>query len=140
MNSKILLAREIAMSYLGTFYTWGGDDPSGFDCSGFCIEILKSVGLFPRNEDATSAMLFDKYPPTTTDQLGNLVFYRSASSDKIIHIEFGLGEGLSIGASGGGSSTTDIKKAISQNAFIKIRPWNTRSHMAGFRDPFAELR
>jgi len=29
-----------------TFYLWGGDDPlAGFDCSGFVIEILKSVGI-----------------------------------------------------------------------------------------------
>ena len=36
---------QTALAYLGTPYVWGGDDPSGFDCSGFVIECLKSAGL-----------------------------------------------------------------------------------------------
>ena len=40
-------AYKLAWKYIGKFYKWGGDDPSGFDCSGFVIEILKSVGILP---------------------------------------------------------------------------------------------
>ena len=38
------LAVKYAMAFIGTPYVWGGDDPmGGFDCSGFCIEVLKGV-------------------------------------------------------------------------------------------------
>lgn len=50
-----------ALSYLGTPYIWGGDDPSGFDCSGFVIECLKSVGLLSENEDFTADGLYRKF-------------------------------------------------------------------------------
>ena len=51
------VATKVAWHYLGTPYIWGGDDFSGFDCSGFVIEILKSVGILPRDGDWTAAML-----------------------------------------------------------------------------------
>jgi len=140
MTDLLQVAREVAMAYLGTPYIWGGDDPSGFDCSGFCIEILQSVGLFPRGADETASMLYDRYPQAQKGLLGCLVFYMAKTSSNIIHVEFCLGGGLSIGASGGGSSTTTIEKAMEQNAFIKIRPYDSRPRRAGFRDPFAEWR
>ena len=46
-----------ALSYRGTPYVWGGDDPSGFDCSGFVLECLKSVGLLPERADLTADRL-----------------------------------------------------------------------------------
>ena len=42
------LALKIAESLLWTPYKWGGDDPSGLDCSGMMVEVLKSVGALPR--------------------------------------------------------------------------------------------
>ena len=46
MNFRKNMAFEIAWHLLGTPYRWGGDDPIlGFDCSGFIVEILKSVGV-----------------------------------------------------------------------------------------------
>jgi len=48
---------QSALSYLGTPYVWGGDDPSGFDCSGFVIECLKSAGILNEREDYTAESL-----------------------------------------------------------------------------------
>jgi D-gamma-glutamyl-meso-diaminopimelic acid endopeptidase CwlS len=139
MDKRIEIAREVAMSYIGTYYKWGGDDPSGFDCSGFVIEILKSVGLMRRHEDTTAARLFKMFHESGEGDLGNLVYYKN-SSGRICHVEFCLGYGLSIGASGGGRNTINYKIAIEQNAFIKIRPYGTRARMAGFNDPFIRWR
>lgn len=75
MDQRIKIAREVAMSFIGTYYKWGGDDPSGFDCSGFVIEILKSVGAFPRQGDSTAAGLYERYARANGPDLGNLVFY-----------------------------------------------------------------
>ena len=41
-----------------------------------------------------------------------------------------------IGASGGGSKTKTIKDAIKHNAFIKVRPVNSRSGPKAYFDPY----
>lgn len=132
--NKRELAREIAMAYIGTLYRWGGDDPSGFDCSGFVIEILQSVGKLPRKGDWSAGALSTMFPKIENPSLGCLVFYDNGQS--IIHVEFCLNEELSIGASGGGSTTLTQADAISQNAYIKIRPFRSRGNLNYFVDPF----
>jgi len=130
------LAIKIAFHYLGTPYIWGGDDSSGFDCSGFCIEILKSVGMLPRKGDWTAAMLAELWP-RSRGAVGDLVFW--GNSGRVIHVEMCIGNGLAIGASGGGSKTTSLAAAIRQNAFVKIRPINSRDGIWGYVDPFCEV-
>lgn len=132
------IALKIAFSFLGKPYLWGGNDPvAGFDCSGFCIEILKSVGILPRRGDWTAQGLWNRLSEKEVNgpYEGCLVFW-TGSSDKIIHVEFAVNEDLCIGASGGGSKTQDRQDAIDQDAYIKIRPWKTRKNVKGFIDPF----
>lgn len=133
---------KIAWCFLGKPYLWGGDDPSGFDCSGFVIELLKSVGKLPRQGDWTAAGLFKLFqdsacPPGIQPQEGFLVFWAN-DAGKIIHVEYCLDDELAIGASGGGSRTQTVQDAVRQNAYIKIRPYNTRKRLVGFVDPFAK--
>jgi cell wall-associated NlpC family hydrolase len=130
--NQIELMMKIAWSYLGTFYRWGGDDPSGFDCSGFVIEVLKSVGLLPEGFDGTAQTLHDMFYPLTFPQIGCLAFRKNASG-KIVHVGIVLDPSwLVIHASGGGSNTLTLEDAIKQNAFIKVRPvWKD----AIFRNP-----
>jgi len=123
------------MQYTGKWYKWGGDDSSGFDCSGLAIEYLKCAGLVERKFDATAAMLKKLFIPVTSPYRGCLVFWKN-SNDKIIHVEIMINETHSLGASGGGSKTLTIEDAIRDNAFVKIRPINTRQGIAGFVDPF----
>ncbi len=135
--TRLELAREVAMSHLGRPYKWGGDNPmEGFDCSGLAIEILKSVGLFPRRGDTTARGLKGLYRAVATPRLGCLVFY----GDPAIHVEFCLDHEYAIGASGGRSTTTDEAAAIAADAYIKIRPWDSRDGVSGFVDPFEEDR
>ena len=132
------IAKQVAMKFLGKPYIWGGDDPmNGFDCSGFCIEILKSVGLLPRKGDWTAAMLWEQFKDkeVSAPYEGCLVFWKN-NSGKIIHIEYAIDTMFCIGASGGGSKTQSEDDALDQNAYIKIRPWATRSNVRGFIDPF----
>ena len=136
MRHKRDLALWIAFHYLGTPYSWGGDDFT-FDCSGFVIEILKSVGMLPREGDWTAAQLALRWPRSRSGK-GNLVFWEN-EAEKIIHVEMCIGAGLAIGASGGGSQTTSLAAAIRHNAFVKIRPINSRPNVWGFVDPFAEV-
>jgi cell wall-associated NlpC family hydrolase len=132
------LAREVAMSLHGLPYRWGGDDPgTGFDCSGFCIEVLRSVGKLPRSGDWTAQGLYDmfKEKPRSGPHLGCLAFWWNSSQTRIIHIEFCIDNKHTIGASGGGSKTTSFEAASKSNAFIKVRPVR-QNNLAGFLDPF----
>lgn len=142
INEFKKIAEKVAFSFLGKPYLWGGDDPvAGFDCSGFCIEILKSVGMLPRRGDWTAQGLWNKFEKYEVDKpsLGSLVFWTNSRGDRIIHVEMALNSHLCIGASGGGSKTTNIEHAINQNAYIKVRPFGSRKHIKGYLDPFKLL-
>jgi cell wall-associated NlpC family hydrolase len=41
-NMARIVALEYAWTFLGTWYSWGGDDPSGIDCSGFTGEVMQA--------------------------------------------------------------------------------------------------
>ena len=145
MNSrdKRELALFIAKSYLGRWYKWGGDDPSGFDCSGLIIECLKSVGCLPRHGDWTAHRLATSmsWPKIRQEEVrpGDLVFWGHKDTiDRIIHVEMCMNSYISIGASGGGSRTRTTNDAMSDNAFIKIRPINSRNNVWGFINPYGD--
>ncbi len=64
----------IAMRYLGVPYVWGGESPSGFDCSGFVMYVYAQVGVsLPHN----AAMQYGYGSPVSMSQLepGDLVFF-----------------------------------------------------------------
>ncbi|MBW1778615.1 MAG: C40 family peptidase [Deltaproteobacteria bacterium] len=137
------IALSVAFSYVGRPYIWGGDDPSGFDCSGFVIEVYKSVGILPRSGDWTAQGLHEVFTGKmgTAPAKAGLVFYGEVDGNivrhsKIVHVELCINDYLSIGASGGGRSTLTVKDAIDQNAFVKVRPMRSRNGIIGFVDPF----
>ena len=119
----IRTAIKIAWELYGQPYRWGGDDPlAGFDCSGFVIEILKSVGVLPRKGDWTADGLYQSFASNTCNPKPGALMFRPNSNGKMIHVEFCLNEKLTIGASGGGSAVVDVGVAIAKNAFVKVRP------------------
>jgi len=143
MNDRDLALR-VAWHYLGTPYIWGGDDPSGFDCSGYIIEILQSVGVLPRTGDWSAAGMYDMFRAGRRDifsdyTAGDLIFWRARESDAIIHIEMLVDGTRSIGAQGGGSVVTSTVEAWRRNSYIKIRPFASRAFMAGVLNPFHKL-
>lgn len=144
-DQAVQIATETALAFHGLPYLWGGDDPvAGFDCSGFCIEILKSVGMLPRRGDWTAQGLWHHYADNhgcavmkSEIQEGCLVFWHSKHNLKrIIHVEYALNDVVCIGASGGGSATDTRLDAIKGNAYIKKRPFATRKGIYGAVDPF----
>ena len=136
------IALKVAWSHINTPYIWGGDDPDGMDCSGFVIEVMKSIGKLPRYGDWTAHNLFLRFlrvgcPVTVQQTAGNLVFFQHKTEDRMVHVEIVLGDGLSIGASGGGSRTTDRATAMESGAYIKVRPWKNDDRATILVNPFA---
>ncbi len=132
---KLEVLEKIAFLNYGKPYKWGGNDPiASFDCSGFVIECLQSIGLLPHKFDTTAQGLYDRFVNNvdvcedfTRSYFGDVVFYFNSNS-KVTHVELCLGDGLCIGASGGGSRTNTVGDAIKQNAYIKVRPINYRKN------------
>ena len=120
------LLRNRAVLYLekwiGHFYLWAGDDPSGFDCSGLIVEVLQSVGLLKHKSDYSADMLYLKYKDRMRARgyKGCLIFWLNDAQTKAIHIEMMIDDYHTIGASGGGSKTKTIADAIRDNAFVKM--------------------
>jgi cell wall-associated NlpC family hydrolase len=63
-----------AMQYLGTRYQWGGESPSGFDCSGLVAYVYAQHGVsLPHN---AAAQYGDGTPVSRNDlEPGDLVFF-----------------------------------------------------------------
>lgn len=119
---KLLL--DYALSFLGTPYLWGGDDPIfGYDCSGFIQELLMSVGMDPPG-DQTAQALYNHFEKTASDYNkygpGNLAFY-GKSVTEITHVAMMLDTYRIIEAGGGGHTVTSITDAAIKNAFVRIR-------------------
>ena len=134
-HNRLELFLWVIEKWYGHWYTWGGDDPSGFDCSGLVIEGLKSVGLLPRGGDWTADGLWREFflglPAATQTSLvdipkaGTLCFWFN-SEGKASHVAICINSESYIGAEGGGRHVKTIEDAIKANAYIKIRPLSSR--------------
>jgi cell wall-associated NlpC family hydrolase len=128
IKDRLNSAINYAYSFVGTPYRWGGENPmTGYDCSGFVQEILRSVGLDPKG-DQTAEDLYNKIFSISKFQPelkpGSLVFY--GSPDKIKHVAFAVNNFQVIEAGGGNSKTKTMEDAENQNAFVRIRPFDSR--------------
>lgn len=134
MHSRAVLY-DYAMSFVGLPYKWGGDDPiHGFDCSGFIIELLKAMGVVHNNFDTTANGLYRHHDITRVNNpdFGVLAFFGNM---RATHVSFCLNNTIHIEAGGGGSKTKTEKNAADQNAYLRVRPINSRSDLLGFGWP-----
>jgi cell wall-associated NlpC family hydrolase len=80
---------SFAKKYLGVSYVWAGDDPSGFDCSGFTSYVFKNAGItLPRravDQYEGSRKLKEK-----NVQKGDLIFFDNGSG--ISHVGIVISE------------------------------------------------
>ncbi len=111
---------EIAQKYLGTPYKYGGNSPSGFDCSGFTSYVYKRAGYkLPR---ATTAQ-YSKLDPLRVPKVGDLVFFRT-SGNKVSHVGIYVGNYRFIHAPSSGKT---VSYADIRNVYWKPRYAGSRT-------------
>jgi len=135
---QLCVFMETIRSYLGRWYSWGGDDPAGMDCSGLIVEALKSCGKLTEHEDLTADGLYRLYLPRLTQKprQGCLIF-RFNKNNKAVHVGVCRDSAHYYAAEGGGSKIVTERDARQANAFIKIRPID-KIKEPRFVDPFRE--
>ena len=111
-----------AKDMVGIPYLWGGDDPSGFDCSGMVVECLKIIGLLQSDDDTTANGLWNRYRIgiIAEPRRGDLLFWFN-DDGRATHVAIALNERYCVTADGGGSFVKNQSDAVKHNAFIKIR-------------------
>jgi len=116
-------AVEYVQHWIGTPYSWGGDDAmGGFDCSGLILEVFKSIGKFYDYEDYSANALYQKYKDNEVKQAfsGCLIFWFNIPG-KAVHVAMMVDKYFLVHASGGGSKVKTVSDAIEKNAYVMMR-------------------
>lgn len=105
-------AASVAMQYLGVPYRWGGEDPSGFDCSGLATYAYRQIGKSVPHYTVAAYNAFPKVPLGSL-QAGDLVFFNGLN-----HMGIYIGGGQYVHA----PQTGDV---------VKVSPLSSRGDIVG---------
>lgn len=95
--SKGMEIVSVAEDYLGSPYRYGGDGPSGFDCSGLVRYTHMNVGIeVPRT--AADQYKVARKVPVSNLRPGDVIFFRQNIFRKISHVGIYTGNGQFIHA------------------------------------------
>ena len=89
-----------AERFLGVPYVWGGESPSGFDCSGLVQYVYGQLGIALPRTSEEQALAGTPVPGVTAAQPGDLVFYAGSDGTPTApgHVGIYIGNGLMIDA------------------------------------------
>lgn len=89
---------ELAQSFLGVPYFWGGKSTQGFDCSGFVQSIFKAHDIDLPRDSYMQAEHFNDEIELSNTRPGDLLFF--AEQDDVSHVAISLGNEDFINARG----------------------------------------
>ncbi|MBB6452271.1 cell wall-associated NlpC family hydrolase [Salirhabdus euzebyi] len=105
---------SIAKSYLGTPYVWGGESPSGFDCSGFLQYVFKKKGYhLPR----TVTDLWNATVSVNSPSVGDIVFFETYKPGPS-HAGIYLGNGSFIHAGNSGVTISHMSTSYWDQRYL----------------------
>jgi len=140
ISTKTSIMVDYACEHLKIPYKWGGDDPTGFDCSGFIQEVLAAVGYDPKGDQTAHTLYqellkqgWEECSPEDLIREGSILFF--GSKELITHVSISYDAYHMIEAGGGNSKTKTLQDAINQNAFIRIRPISNRKDLVAILYP-----
>lgn len=94
---------QSATDLIGTPYVWGGNDLSGFDCSGFIEYIFKANGLYmPRTTN--QQQYFGELIDIDSVQPGDLYFFEEGG--QVYHVALALEDGYYLHAPSPGKTVS----------------------------------
>jgi cell wall-associated NlpC family hydrolase len=90
---------QIALSYRGYRYVYGGANPStGFDCSGFAWWVYHQAGINFQRSGAANYVGLGQYVSRADLQPGDMIIYANTYVRGPSHVEIYLGNSQTIGA------------------------------------------
>ncbi len=128
---------QYALTFLHQPYRWGGSNPlTGFDCSGFMLELLTAFGIEPFKDGSAQDLYayFRNNGMSTGVGEGTFCFYGKNSS-AVTHVAYMINMSQVIEAGSGDSTTTSFERAKEQGACIRVRPFSHRKDLVEIIKP-----
>ena len=116
---------EYGKKYIGRPYVSGATGPNSFDCSGFVYAVSReSIGYqLPRTVKAIYG--FCKIIDDSERQPGDLVFFKTTSSETVSHVGIYIGNGQFLNCASDGPNTGVILSSLKENY------WKSRYYKTG---------
>lgn len=132
---------DYLLNFIGIKYFYGGNNPvSGFDCSGFVCEGLKSVGEISHSSDYSAQNIYEITIRAKRQNAKGALCFFGKSAPQISHIAVMLNDNQILEAGGGDSTTVTTGEAAFKNAFVRIRPLSYRRDLIAVVDIWGDRK
>lgn len=120
-GQKVVRLLKESFKYLGVPYVWGGEDPSGMDCSGFTQKVYCDRGMpIPRTADLQFEV--GQVVPRGQEQPGDMVFFETYCPGAS-HVGIYVGRNQFVHASSGAGYITfgDLRDEYFSRCYLGAR-------------------